>query len=142
LFKLDNVLRILFPFRKCGIHVILKMKFTQIQFPLLGTKGTASDGFGHIIEAEKDVDENEIGSELPKPTDDGKRIAELEAELLETKSRLERVGRPKVVRAFDVPKELFDYDEMNDEIIVTDETGFDNFVDSKCIAQAQGPEES
>ena len=52
-----------------------------------------------------------------------------------TKSRLERVGRPKVVRAFDVPRELFDYDEVNDEIIVTDETGFDKFVDSKCIAQ-------
>ena len=63
-------------------YMSLKMKFTQIQFPLLGSKGTASEGFGHIIETEKDVDENEIASEPPKPTDDGKRIAELEAELL------------------------------------------------------------
>jgi hypothetical protein len=38
-------------------YMSMKMKFNQIQFPQLGSKGQASDGFGHIVESEKNVDE-------------------------------------------------------------------------------------
>ena len=117
-------------------YMSMKMKFNQIQFPQLGSKGQASDGFGHIVESEKNVDEIEIAVEPVQRNDANERIAELEAELSEAKSKLERAGRPRVVRyAFDVPLEIFDYDEEKDEVTVKDETEFETFVDKKCKAE-------
>ena len=38
----------------------------------------------------------------------------------------------KTRKSCEIPKELFDYDEDKDSVIVKDETGFENFVDGKC----------
>ena len=77
----------------------------------------------------------ETAVEPTKKSVDTERIAELEAELLEAKSKLEIAGRPKVVRTLDIPQELFEYDEDKDEVIVKDTAGFETFVDAKCKAQ-------
>ena len=116
-------------------YMSLKMKYSQVQFPLLGSKGHASDGFGHIVEVEKGLDDTEPASDDPSTsTRDANRIADLEAELSVTRDKLDKARAPKVI-AFDVPQELFDYDESSDEIFVKDEAGFDSFVDLKCTAQ-------
>ena len=114
-------------------YMRMKMKFNQIQFPHLGSKGQVNDGFGHINVSEKVTDDHETVEEALKKTADAEKIAELESELRSARAKLNI--KPKVVRTMDIPKELFDYDEVNDEIFVNDEVVFENFVDAKCVAQ-------
>ena len=111
----------------------MKMKYNQIQFPHLGNKGQSGDGFGKINNSEKSVDEIETIGEPLKNDAAAEKIAELQEELKKAKEQLN--SKPRIVRTFEAPQELFEYDENNDEIFVKDEEGFNKFLDAKCMAQ-------
>ena len=116
-------------------YLSLKMKFQEMEFPLLGGRGKVSDGFGHIIETEKEDEEVQSAQEPGFEVDQSKlkndRIAELEVQLEETKAKLAE----KNSNTWVIPQQLFDYDEDNDSVIIKDETGFDKFLDEKCRAR-------
>ena len=109
------------------------MKYNQIQFPHLGNKGHSGDGFGRINDSEKLVEENDTIGESLKNDVTAEKIAELREELRKAKEQLN--AKPRIVRTFEAPQELFEYDENSDEIFVKDEEGFNKFLDSKCMAQ-------
>ena len=111
-------------------YMSMKMKFNQIQFPELGSKNHENDGFGHILEPEEPTED--VVTE-DKPSEAAEKIAELEAELAKTKAKLN--AKPRFLRTFDIPQDLFDYDEARDEIFVRDEEEFASFVESKCVDQ-------
>ena len=113
-------------------YMSLKMKYNQVQFPLLGSRAHANDGFGHISESEKSMDNIEVACDPAKTEDDARRIAELEAQLSETRNKLDKANR-KVVKTLDVPQDMFEYDELNDEIFVRNEEEFDKLIDNKCM---------
>ena len=112
----------------------LKMKYNEMEYPVLGSKGQAKDGFGNIVELEKAEGNEEASLETENVTAKDDKIAELEAQLQEAKNKLERASRPKA-KQFDVPDELFDYDEENDSVVIRNENLFDNFIDEKCKAR-------
>ena len=123
-------------------YMSMKMKFHEQEFPSLspqlGGNGQVRDGFGHILEAEKEEEEPTItdsGEDRKESESSVKndRIAELEAQLEETKARLDKANKDK--KSFDIPMQMFDYDEVKDSVIVMDETVFDRFVDEKCRAR-------
>jgi hypothetical protein len=68
-------------------NMSLKMKFREMEYP---GNGQAGDGFNHMIEVEKG-DEEDVETAVNVQPTVGKedRIAILEAELGETKKRLE-----------------------------------------------------
>ena len=111
-------------------YMSMKMKFNQIQFPELGSKNHENDGFWHILEPEEPTED--VVTE-DKPSEAAEKIAELEAELAKTKAKLN--AKPRFLRTFDIPQDLFDYDEARDEIFVRDEEEFASFVESKCVDQ-------
>ena len=114
-------------------YMSMKMKYNQIQFPHLGNKGQSSDGFGKINDSEKVIEENEEIGESVKNDAAAEKIAELQEELKKAKEQLN--SKPRIVRTFEAPQELFEYDEKSDEIFVKDEEGFNKFLDAKCLAQ-------
>ena len=115
-------------------YMSLKMKYNQMEYPALGSKGPAKDGFGHIVETEKTEGNEEAVLETENQDTKDEKIAELEAQLQEARNKLERASRSKA-KPFDVPDELFDYDEENDSVIIRNENLFDNFIDEKCKAR-------
>ena len=79
------------------------------------------------------IEENEEIGESVKNDAAAEKIAELQEELKKAKEQLN--SKPRIVRTFETPQELFEYDEKSDEIFVKDEEGFNKFLDAKCLAQ-------
>ena len=110
------------------------MIYHQTEFPSLG--GQTGDGFKHMVEADKDNEElQEASSSLEKDESEKLKdikITELEAQLAETRTKLEMA---KSTKSCDIPQQLFDYDVDKDEVIIKDNEGFEKFVDDKCTAR-------
>ena len=76
-------------------YMSMKMKYNSVEYPLLGGRGQANDGFGNIVEPEKHEESQEPSEMMDSSKDE--KIAELEAQLQETKSKLERTSRPRLI---------------------------------------------
>ena len=130
-------------------YVSLKQKYQQEEFPQLGGRKHFSDGFGHIVEENEDVEDAEIT--VVENKDKDAKIAEHEAllsdhnkikqQLVETKSRLESAKKKRKpdpeaerVAKIVITSEAIEYDSAQDKVITKNEDVLNRLVDENCKA--------